>query len=598
MIELRQISKSYGGQPVLDGFSHTIGSRGITCLLGASGSGKSTLLNLLAGFDRDYSGQILVDGQDLAGLSPEALCEYRRSTIGFVFQEYHLLPGYTVLENILLAAELGCGDDARNREEAMSVLRRLGIAEKANEKIENLSGGQKQRAAIARALSAEPELILADEPTGALDRSTANEIMELLAQIAQERPVLVITHDEKVCRWADEVITIEDGKCRVCRQAPPERTGKPAVRRRQAPVPVSMVKRGSRNFRVHFRRFLGICLAVTTAVSAVLMSFSSRNIIDEKIAQLEEKNAAFLWGQIPLADGDDEKQVLALLEQSPSIGRYYFQYPVPEAELEFEDKQLRVPGKEFGCSATESVNIGSMPRDSEIAVTPSLARQFTEDIRTLIGKELTFNCGGFSAKLRISGIFSGSFDDYYVDAQSEQRLYDALAQKGAPVSAVYQVAGFDSVPDTAEQLEAAGVCPITASEQVRSLSETFAQLQTLFLVVTLLIVSIALSICGMLLTKLARMRAGEMGLYMALGYRRKQIQQMLLWESLLLSALCVLTTAGMVLVLNGLSGLLPIRISPAQMILCVCAAVVLVCCTTAISNAKLLRTDPAKVLRQ
>ena len=219
MIELNNISKKYGDQIVLDGFSYTFGENGITCLLGASGSGKSTLLNLLAGFDREYSGKILVDGQVLSELSDEELCEYRKHTIGFVFQEYHLLTGYTVLENILLAAELTCQDNAQNREWALSLLRRLNIEEKANEKTENLSGGQKQRVAIARALAGNPKVILADEPTGALDRKTADEIMAILSEIAKQSPVLIITHDRKICDYADEVVTIEDGKCRVWKEA-------------------------------------------------------------------------------------------------------------------------------------------------------------------------------------------------------------------------------------------------------------------------------------------------------------------------------------------------------------------------------------------
>ena len=222
MIELNNISKKYGDQIVLDGFSYTFGENGITCLLGASGSGKSTLLNLLAGFDREYNGKILVDGQALLELSDEDLCEYRKHTIGFVFQEYHLLTGYTVLENILLAAELTCQDNAQNREWALSLLRRLNIEEKANEKIENLSGGQKQRVAIARALAGNPQVILADEPTEAL----------------------------------------------------PD-------------VPVSMSKRAVHNFKTHFKRFFGISLAVTIAVCAILMSFSSQNIIEEKINHFE-----------------------------------------------------------------------------------------------------------------------------------------------------------------------------------------------------------------------------------------------------------------------------------------------------------------------
>lgn len=199
MIEIKDLTKKYGSQVVLDGFSHEFGGHGITCLLGASGSGKSTLLNLLAGFDREYSGDIIVAGQNIANLSEEALSDYRKRTIGFVFQEYHLLTGYTVLENILLAAELACQDEAKNKEWALSLLRRLGIEEKADEKTENLSGGQKQRVAIARALAGDPKLILADEPTGALDRKTADEIMGILSEIAQERTVLIITHDQKIC---------------------------------------------------------------------------------------------------------------------------------------------------------------------------------------------------------------------------------------------------------------------------------------------------------------------------------------------------------------------------------------------------------------
>lgn len=211
MIEIKDLTKKYGSQVVLDGFSHKFSGHGITCLLGASGSGKSTLLNLLAGFDREYSGDIIVAGQNIAGLSAEALSDYRKRTIGFVFQEYHLLTGYTVLENILLAAELACQDEAKNKEWALSLLRRLGMEEKANEKTENLSGGQKQRAAIARALAGDPKLILADEPTGALDRKTADEIMGILSEIAQERPVLIITHDQKICDTHSKVTNNCDG---------------------------------------------------------------------------------------------------------------------------------------------------------------------------------------------------------------------------------------------------------------------------------------------------------------------------------------------------------------------------------------------------
>lgn len=598
MIKLNNISKKYGNQIVLDGFSHTFGNHGITCLLGASGSGKSTLLNLLAGFDQEYKGKIMVNGQELSKLSKEALCEYRRNTIGFVFQEYHLLTGYTVLENILLAAELVDKDKEKNREWALAMLRRLNLEEKANEKIENLSGGQKQRVAIIRALAGDPELVLADEPTGALDRKTADEIMAIFSEIAKKRPVLIITHDRKICDYADEVITIEEGKCRVLKESVNQPVAVSKQPEKLPEIPFSMGKIALHNFQVYFKRFLGISLALTIAVCAVLMSFSSQNVIEEKINTFKEKNTAFSWGQISLENSDASEQLLSLLRQSMHVQQCFAQYMVPECNIEFEGKKLSIPTKQFGSISTESMNVGIMPVDEEIAITPSLAKQFAQDIRTLIGKEVAFTCSNFTKKLRISGIYSGSFDDYYLDSETEQELYASLQEKTPPVSVTYQVRGFDEVSEVEAQLLKQGITPVTSSRQVDSLKETFAQLQTLFIVVSVFIATISLTLCGMILKKTAQMRAREIGLFMALGYHRSQIQKMLLGESLLLSALSALTTALIALMLTALSGILPIHITIPQFALSICGTVLLVWLITACSNAKLLKTDPAKALRQ
>ena len=199
----------------------------------------------------------------------------------------------------------------------------------------------------------------------------------------------------------------------------------------------------------------------------------------------------------------------------------------------------------------------------EIAITPSLAKQFAQDIRTLIERN-RLSCGNFSRKLQISGIYSGSFDDYYLDAKTEQELYGTLQGDESPVSVTYQVNGFDEVLEVVAQLTEQGNRSYYSCKTGGKFERDFLQLQTMFILVSVFIVVIALTISGMLLMKLARMRSGEIGLLMALGYHRGQIQKMLLWESLLLSSLSALTTTLFALLLTTLSGILPVHIAPLQ----------------------------------
>jgi putative ABC transport system ATP-binding protein len=180
--------------------------------MGPSGSGKSTLLNLVAGLDRPTSGSVTVAGEDLGRMGETALARFRRDRIGFVFQFFHLLPNLTVLENVLIPAQL------RSRESAEApgrqLLTQLGIADLADRYPARLSGGQQQRVAIARALINKPTLLLADEPTGALDTRSGDQVMELLMQLhSQGQTILLVTHDAKLAtRHAARVISVMDGK--------------------------------------------------------------------------------------------------------------------------------------------------------------------------------------------------------------------------------------------------------------------------------------------------------------------------------------------------------------------------------------------------
>lgn len=595
MVEIRDLSKKYEENTVLDGFSHKFGNCGITCLIGDSGSGKSTLFNLIAGFDRDYCGKIFVENKNIAELSQIELSDYRKQCIGFIFQEYNLLEGYTALENILIASELNIDNEKKNKEVAMEILNRLSIAEKANEKIEDLSGGQKQRVAIARALVGKPTLILADEPTGALDRNMSNEIMEILAEISLEIPVFIITHDEKITKFADEVITIEDGKCKVIREL--KNIVKTNNVRNQSLRAVStpIFKRALRNFKVNFKRFYGISLAISIIICAVLISFSAQNIVQDKVHSFEQKNTAFAWGQLPYSE-----EAFSLMRQLDEINQYYFQYEIPNSYIVFFNKQILIPQKSFDGIARESMNIGVMPRNAEIAITPSLAKQFKEDIRTLTGKEIIFFCGRFSKKLKISGIFNGNFDDYYLDANTEKELYKALQIKKSPISIAYEVNGFNQVIDAEKIFIESGITPITASKQVSSLKTTFEKLKILFIGVSVLIGASSMFICSILLIKLASMRIHEIGLLIALGYRANQIKMMLFYENLIMAILSVISTVFILTLFVFVSNKLYLKIiiTSIQFIFSFLGTGVLVWIITFFYNMKLLKTDPAMALRK
>jgi putative ABC transport system ATP-binding protein len=214
LVQLSEITKVYQGgvTGALNGVSLTVEEGEFTAVMGPSGSGKSTMLNLIAGLDRPTTGSVTVAGSDLGRMSESALARFRRDRVGFVFQFFHLLPNLTALENVLIPAQLKSttSAEASGRE----LLDQLGIAEVADRYPAKLSGGQQQRVAIARALINKPSLLLADEPTGALDTRSGDQVMELLMQLHRSgQTILLVTHDAKLAtRYAARVISVLDGK--------------------------------------------------------------------------------------------------------------------------------------------------------------------------------------------------------------------------------------------------------------------------------------------------------------------------------------------------------------------------------------------------
>jgi putative ABC transport system ATP-binding protein len=219
-VRLENVTKSFaeGGRTrdVLCGVSLTVAEGELCALVGRSGSGKSTLLNLVAALDRPTSGTIEVGGRDLGGLDERGRTLFRRRHIGFVFQFFNLLPTLTVEENVLLPLEL-VGRRTRGAEaraEARRLLAAVGLEERGQSYPDRLSGGEQQRVAVARALAHDPALVLADEPTGALDGEAGRAVLALLVALARDRgkAVLLVTHSEAVAAAADRVLVLDSGR--------------------------------------------------------------------------------------------------------------------------------------------------------------------------------------------------------------------------------------------------------------------------------------------------------------------------------------------------------------------------------------------------
>ena len=216
ILQTTELKKYYGTEPnitrALDGVNLSVEQGEFVAIVGTSGSGKSTLLNMIGGLDVPTSGKVIVDGRDLSTLKDEQLTIFRRRKIGFIFQNYNLVPVLNVYENIVLPIELdGNKVDKKFMKE---VVRMLGLEDKLNNMPSNLSGGQQQRVAIARALVSKPAIVLADEPTGNLDSMTSSDVLSLLKVTSTifHQTLVMITHNNEIAQLADRIIRIEDGK--------------------------------------------------------------------------------------------------------------------------------------------------------------------------------------------------------------------------------------------------------------------------------------------------------------------------------------------------------------------------------------------------
>ncbi|MEG1001763.1 MAG: ABC transporter ATP-binding protein/permease [Clostridium sp.] len=599
MIEIKNLTKIYEKTTIIKNANYTFPDTGLICLLGESGCGKTTLINLIAGLDKDYSGDIIVGGIPLDKMSDDDLCNYRRDNIGFVFQNYNLLYGYTSLENILYPCSLNDNNNEDSTNYAKKLLSDFGICEKENEKIQNLSGGQKQRVAIARALIQHPDIILADEPTGALDRKTSMEIMKLLKEISNEKLVIVITHDWHVCDYADEVITISDRQIVTKVESDLLKKGSKMEIELQPSRKINTFKIGAKNYKVSFLKYFSIALVFSIAILCFILSLSSANIMESSVEKFKDKNTAF--NNFYIKNDENVTNIYDLVSENDKVGNVYKQYKIKDISLSIDDHTENMSEKYPMPKATESISYGIMPRNnkSEVVLTPSLAKKFSKNINELIGKTLTIKYNNKTYSLTISGIYNAGYDDFIVSSDIERTFYKGN-ENDKYYSISFDVEKFEDINIVNDELAKKDISCESAASEVKSIQKSFQKISKLFTVISLMILILCIFIVTMLFIKLQAARYRVVGLLATLGFNRKSIAKIIYFENLLLASTVTLITGISLYGVQIVTSIwnLNFNISIVQIVYTVVFATVAILGINFIISKKLLRTSPSVALRK
>lgn len=628
MIILKRLNKSFGDTKIYKDVDYVFRENKLTCFFGPSGSGKTTLLNLIAGFDSDYKGEINVEGVKLKDLSMDELCEYRFNNIGFVFQNYNLLKGYTALENVLMGVNLNQDfTESEKIKKSVELLNSLGLGDKKDQMVETLSGGQKQRVAIARALVNDPKMILADEPTGALDKEVTKDIMDILKEISKDKTVIIITHDQEVADYADEIIEVEEQDIVIKKsyiedenimvmenEEKTEVVDKKDIKKKKNKKPNLSKEVSTRisikNFKIHFFKFIIAGIIIAFGSAAFVGSLSSEKITTRIIKEFKEKNFFYNIGQAPIDKKTEKtsKEIFNLLKSREDVENVYYQYDLENITLKNGDKAFNIEYKVPTALSNESLVYGAMPKaeKKEIAIAINIANRLTDDIKKLLDKEIVLQYidkdGTMKEeKLRVCGLTNSQYQDFIVSSNSEQEIYsNANIDKEKPTSVSFKIKNFEEISKVDKELKEAGIRVLTKSEEVDSFQNSFIRLINLYTTLSYIILAVGMTISALMLYKISIERYIEVGILGALGYKMKNINIIMFKESMYFAMLstiisCIFIFGLQEIYKNQFGYGLELNVISFEILIGI--NLVLAMVLSNIINIKLIKTEPAKALR-
>lgn len=605
-LELKDIHKSYflGKEefPVLKGINLKFELGEFVSILGESGGGKSTLMNIIGGLDRKFEGQVLVNDKALDHHKEKEMDEYRRGTIGYIYQSYNLISHLTVLDNVLTSLEMAQLSQAQRVERAKEMLKKVGLEDQIKKHPNQLSGGQKQRVAIARALAADPEIIIADEPTGALDSVNTEEVLEILRNIAAEgKLVIAVTHSQDVADFGTRIVHLEDGKVdydKQIREKYPEVSNESKIESRKLPASASY-SNAWKHLKYNFGRNSLIMIGTAIGLFAVLL-FSGlgngiKGYINDQVNSLVNPNAMMVQRYTktsgsassqseagaqaasadPTTTSFSEAQIkkMANLKHVDSVESMYV-----AANMKFS-----LSGRDYSLATVQSwtklfskdmLKAGTLPGKDEIAVDKKTVAKLynTKDWKSVVGKKIavkwtTTDDNGMpvqvSKDLTISGVVDAGSSGASMNAMSGETMKDTLKAAGAttkPSATVVNVDNSKNVDSVEKKVNSIKMDNkrVFKANTVGSALKTVNTIVDLATYVLMAIAGISLVVSALMIIVSMYMsvseRTKEIGILRALGESKADVRRLFTSESLLIglisAALATVLAFGLGYLLN------------------------------------------------
>lgn len=579
LLELKKIKKSYTlydkeKVKVLHDINLSFETGEFVSILGESGCGKSTLMNIIGGMDSDFEGDVLVQGKSLKDMKEREIDDYRKNKIGFVFQSFNLIPHLSVLENVTIAMQMTAQSERERSKRAKEILTEVGLQDQMMKKPNQLSGGQKQRVAIARALANDPEIILADEPTGALDQGTSKQILDLLDNIAKKGMLIIaVTHSQKVADRGSRIVKIEDGNIKddIKLKENYHTTSDKKENKSKTLSFVSSFKLALKNMKLKAKRNILVALGGSIGILSVILMLSlgsgvTKYINDEinnslnplmiditkpvksvKAAQgrpMDQMQAA--TESINQVDIDKIKTIfhVSSIEKISSLNR--------KSSAVYEGKRTDIQQLSTISKSVdkEILAAGNLPRENEILLTSQQAKLLTSDktYKTLIGKKIIVYVNEIDDKnkplilekeLTVSGVSEqkdnvpqGNFA--YIPYSTLDIMYSSQAMVLKPSQINAYADNRNHVKEIKSKVEKLGY----SSSKTAKILEQVTNYLNMATYVLSAIAGISLIVSGIMILVVLYIsvveRTREIGILRAIGARKKDIKRIFFSEAALL----------------------------------------------------------------